>query len=135
MKKLLRYLRNYLKETIIGPFFKLLEASFELIIPLVVAQIIDIGIKDGDIGYIATRALIMIGLGLVGLASSLTAQYFAAKAATGFATELRHSLFEHIQTLSFSEIDEIGTARLINRMTSDVNAVQSCVNIDRKSVV
>lgn len=129
MKKLLRYLRNYLKETIIGPFFKLLEASFELIIPLVVAQIIDIGIKDGDIGYIATRALIMIGLGLVGLASSLTAQYFAAKAATGFATELRHSLFEHIQTLSFSEIDEIGTARLINRMTSDVNAVQSCVNM------
>lgn len=129
MKKLLRYLKNYLKETIIGPFFKLLEASFELIIPLVVAQIIDIGIKDGDIGYIATRALIMIGLGLVGLASSLTAQYFAAKAATGFATELRHSLFEHIQTLSFSEIDEIGTARLINRMTSDVNAVQSCVNM------
>lgn len=129
MKKLLRYLKNYLKETIIGPFFKLLEASFELIIPLVVAQIIDIGIKDGDIGYIATRTLIMIGLGLVGLASSLTAQYFAAKAATGFATELRHSLFEHIQTLSFSEIDEIGTARLINRMTSDVNAVQSCVNM------
>lgn len=129
MKKLLRYLKNYLKETIIGPFFKLLEASFELIIPLVVAQIIDIGIKDGDIGYIATRALIMIVLGLVGLASSLTAQYFAAKAATGFATELRHSLFEHIQTLSFSEIDEIGTARLINRMTSDVNAVQSCVNM------
>ncbi len=129
MKKLLRYLKNYLKETIIGPFFKLLEASFELIIPLVVAQIIDIGIKNGDTGYIATRALIMIGLGLVGLASSLTAQYFAAKAATGFATELRHSLFEHIQTLSFSEIDEIGTARLINRMTSDVNAVQSCVNM------
>lgn len=129
MKKLLRYLKNYLKETIIGPFFKLLEASFELIIPLVVAQIIDIGIKNGDIGYIATRVLIMIGLGLVGLASSLTAQYFAAKAATGFATELRHSLFEHIQTLSFSEIDEIGTARLINRMTSDVNAVQSCVNM------
>lgn len=129
MKKLLRYLKNYLKETIIGPFFKLLEASFELIIPLVVAQIIDIGIKNGDTGYIATRVLIMIGLGLVGLASSLTAQYFAAKAATGFATELRHSLFEHIQTLSFSEIDEIGTARLINRMTSDVNAVQSCVNM------
>lgn len=129
MKKLLRYLKNYLKETIIGPFFKLLEASFELIIPLVVAQIIDIGIRNGDIGYIATRVLIMIGLGLVGLASSLTAQYFAAKAATGFATELRHSLFEHIQTLSFSEIDEIGTARLINRMTSDVNAVQSCVNM------
>ena len=129
MKKLLIYLKNYMKETIIGPLFKLLEASFELIVPLVVASIIDVGIKDGDTGYIVTRVLVLIALGVVGLACALTAQYFAAKAATGFATELRHSLFSHIQTLSFSEIDEIGTAKLINRMTSDVNAVQSCVNM------
>ncbi|MGN0379477.1 MAG: ABC transporter ATP-binding protein [Butyrivibrio sp.] len=129
MKKLLIYLKNYKKETILGPLFKLLEASFELIVPLVVASIIDVGIANNDMGYITTRALILIGLGLVGLGCSITAQYFAAKAATGFATELRHSLFDHIQSLSFSEIDQVGTSQLINRMTSDVNSVQGCVNM------
>ncbi len=129
MTKLLVYLKHYIKESILGPLFKLLEASFELIVPLVVAAIIDNGIANGDQHYIVTRVLIMIGLGVVGLVCSITAQYFAAKAATGFATELRHSLFEHIQTLSYSEIDEVGTSRLITRMTSDVNSVQGCVNM------
>ncbi|MGN0374004.1 MAG: ABC transporter ATP-binding protein [Butyrivibrio sp.] len=129
MKKLLIYLKNYIKETILGPLFKLLEAAFELIVPLVVAAIIDTGIAGGDRNYIITRALILVLLGVVGLACSLTAQYFAAKAATGFATELRYSLFRHIQGLSFSEIDETGTSKLITRMTSDVNSVQSCVNM------
>lgn len=129
MKRLLVYLKHYVKETILGPLFKLLEASFELIVPLVVAQIIDVGIASEDNSYIITRVLIMIALGIVGLVCALSAQYFAAKAATGFATELRHALFEHIESLSFSEIDEIGTAQLINRMTTDVNSVQSCVNM------
>lgn len=129
MKKLLVYLKHYVKETILGPLFKLLEASFELIVPLVVAQIIDVGIASEDSSYIITRVLIMIALGIVGLVCALSAQYFAAKAATGFATELRHALFEHIESLSFSEIDEIGTAQLINRMTTDVNSVQNCVNM------
>lgn len=129
MKKLLIYLKNYKKETILGPLFKLLEASFELIIPLVVASIIDVGIANQDKGYIVTRVLIMVLLGIVGLVCALTAQYFAAKAAVGFATELRHALFSHIQKLSFTEIDTIGTAQFINRMTSDVNAVQGCVNM------
>lgn len=129
MKKLLIYLKNYKKETVLGPLFKLLEASFELIIPLVVASIIDVGIANQDKGYIVTRVLIMVLLGIVGLICALTAQYFAAKAAVGFATELRHALFSHIQKLSFTEIDTIGTAQFINRMTSDVNAVQGCVNM------
>lgn len=129
MKKLLVYLKGYIKESILGPLFKLLEAAFELIVPLVVASIIDNGIAGADNRYIVTRVLMMITLGVVGLVCSITAQYFAAKAAVGFATKLRHSLFDHIQRLSFSEIDEIGTAKLINRMTSDVNAVQGCVNM------
>ena len=129
MKKLLIFLKNYKKETVLGPLFKLLEASFELIIPLVVASIIDVGIANQDKGYIVTRVLIMVLLGIVGLVCALTAQYFAAKAAVGFATELRHALFSHIQKLSFTEIDTIGTAQFINRMTSDVNAVQGCVNM------
>lgn len=129
MKSLLIYLKHYIKESILGPLFKLLEASFELFVPLVVAAIIDNGISSGNRTYIVTRVLIMIGLGVVGLVCALTAQYFAAKAATGFATELRHSLYVHIQNLSFTEIDRIGTAKLINRMTSDVNAVQACVNM------
>ena len=129
MKRLLVYLKGYIKECIFGPLFKLLEATFELIVPLVVAAIIDTGIGTGNKGYIVSRAGILIGLAVVGLASSIIAQYFAAKAATGFATELRHSLFEHIGTFSFTEIDDIGTARLITRMTSDVNSVQSCVNM------
>ncbi len=129
MKRLLIYLKKYIKECILGPLFKLLEATFELIVPLVVADIVDKGITSGDENYIITRVLVMVGLGLVGLASSLTAQFFAAKAATGFATGLRHALFVHIQGLSFSEIDEVGTSRFINRITSDVNAVQACVNM------
>ena len=129
MKKLLIYLKNYRKESIFGPLFKLLEASFELIVPLVVASVIDEGIKNGDTSFIVTRSLILIALGLVGLICAITAQYFAAKAATGFATELRHALFKHIQDFSFTEIDEMGTSRLINRMTSDVNSVQGCVNM------
>lgn len=129
MKKLLIYLKGYIKESVLGPLFKLLEAAFELIVPLVVAAIIDRGIVQADKGYIVSRVVIMIALGVVGLVCSITAQYFAAKAAVGFATGLRHALFDHIQGLSFSEIDEVGTARLINRMTSDVNSVQGCVNM------
>lgn len=129
MKKLLIYLKNYIKESILGPLFKLLEATFELIVPLVVADIIKTGIAAGDKNYVITRVLILVLLGVVGLACSLTAQYFAAKAATGFATELRYSLFKHIQGFSFSEIDDMGTAGLITRMTSDVNSVQGCVNM------
>ncbi len=129
MKKLLIYLKGYIKESVLGPLFKLLEAAFELIVPLVVAAIIDMGIAQADKGYIVSRVVIMIALGVVGLVCSITAQYFAAKAAVGFATGLRHALFDHIQGLSFSEIDEVGTARLINRMTSDVNSVQGCVNM------
>ena len=129
MKKLLIYLRNYIKECIMGPLFKLLEATFELIVPIVVAAIIDTGIAGGDKNYILTRVFVLVGLAAVGLICSITAQFFAAKAATGFATELRHALFTHIGKLSFSEIDEIGTSRLITRMTSDVNSVQGCVNM------
>lgn len=129
MKSLFVYLKNYIKECVMGPLFKLLEASFELFVPLVVADIIDRGIGTENTSYIISRVVILILLALVGLACSLTAQYFAAKAATGFATELRHSLFAHIQNLSFTEIDEIGTSKLINRMTTDVNSVQGCVNM------
>lgn len=129
MKKLLYYLRNYKKECILAPLFKMLEASFELIIPLVVSAIIDVGITNGDGGYIARMCLVMVALGLCGLVSSVTAQYFAAKAAAGFGTKVRHALFSHIQKFSFSEIDKMGTATLITRMTSDINQVQSGVNM------
>lgn len=129
MKKLLVYLKDYKKETVLGPLFKLLEASFELIVPLVVASIIDVGIGNGDKDYILKMCGVMVLLGVVGLASSITAQYFAAKAATGFATKLRHALFAHIQSLSFSEIDRIGTSTMITRMTSDINQLQSGVNM------
>ena len=129
MKRLLIYLKNYIKESILGPLFKLLEATFELIVPLVVADIIKFGIGEADKQYVITRVLILVALGVVGLVCSITAQYFAAKAATGFATELRVSLFKHIQSLSFSEIDEVGTSGLITRLTSDVNSVQGCVNM------
>lgn len=129
MKRLLIYLKNYIKESILGPLFKLLEATFELIVPLVVADIIKFGIGEVDKQYVITRVLILVSLGVVGLVCSITAQYFAAKAATGFATELRVSLFKHIQSLSFSEIDEVGTSGLITRLTSDVNSVQGCVNM------
>lgn len=129
MKKLLVFLRNYKKECILAPLFKMLEASFELIIPLVVSAIIDVGIANGDGHYIVQMCLIMVALGLLGLISSVTAQYFAAKAAAGFGTKVRHALFAHIQSFSFSEIDKAGTATLITRMTSDINQVQSGVNM------
>lgn len=129
MKKLLIYLKDYKKESVLAPLFKMLEASFELIVPLVVTQIIDVGIAAKDSGYILKMCLIMVALGLIGLTCSITAQYFAAKAAVGFGTQVRHELFAHIQTFSFSEIDKVGTATLITRMTSDINQVQSGVNM------
>lgn len=129
MKKLLIYLRDYKKESVLGPLFKLLEASFELIVPLVVASMIDVGITNNDRGYIIKMCLIMAALGLIGLICAVTAQYFAAKAAVGFATKLRHGLFSHIQSLSFSQMDKEGTSTLITRMTSDINQVQSGVNL------
>ena len=129
MKKLLIYLRDYKKESVLGPLFKLLEASFELIVPLLVASMIDVGISGNDKGYIIRMCLIMAALGLIGLICAVTAQYFAAKAAVGFATKLRHGLFSHIQSLSFSQMDKEGTSTLITRMTSDINQVQSGVNL------
>lgn len=129
MTRLIKYLKNYKLESILGPLFKLLEASFELLVPLVMANIIDIGIKTADKVYIAKMAGIMVILGVVGLICSLTAQYFAAKAAVGFGTELRYELFKHINKLSYSEIDEVGSSTLIARMTSDINQVQSGVNL------
>ncbi|MEG0963227.1 MAG: ABC transporter ATP-binding protein [Lachnospiraceae bacterium] len=129
MKKLLIYLKDYKIESILAPLFKMLEASFELIVPLVVTAMIDVGIADRDKGYIIKMCLIMVLLGLIGLICSVTAQYFAARAAVGFGTKLRHHLFSHIQTFSFSEMDKVGTATLITRMTSDSNQVQSGVNM------
>lgn len=129
MKGLLVYLKDYKKESILGPLFKLLEASFELIVPLVVASMIDVGIENGDKGYVIRMCLLMAALGLTGLISSVTAQFFAAKAAVGFATKLRHALFAHIQSLSFSNMDQQGTSTLITRTTSDINQLQSGVNM------
>ncbi len=122
-------MRGYVKECILGPLFKLLEASFELIVPLVVASIIDRGIADGDRSYVVRMTLVLIGLGLVGLASSLTAQYFAAKAATGFSAKVKSKLFGHIQSLSYTEMDTLGTSTMITRLTSDINQVQSGINL------
>ncbi|MCD7738298.1 MAG: ABC transporter ATP-binding protein/permease [Lachnospiraceae bacterium] len=129
MKKLLKYLKDYKKESILAPLFKMLEASFELFVPLVMAQIIDVGIKNEDAAYIFRMGGILVLLAVVGLTCSLTAQYFAAKAAVGFSTSLRNDLFRHIQTLSYTEQDVVGTATLITRMTSDVNQVQSGLNL------
>lgn len=129
MKKLLRYLKNYKKESIIAPLFKMLEASFELFVPLVIAGIIDIGIQNEDMGYIGKMGCILILLGIIGLVCSLTAQYFAAKAAVGFGTALRKDLFAHINSLSYEEIDKTGTSTLVTRMTSDINQIQSGVNL------
>ncbi len=129
MKSLLIFLKNYKKECVLAPLFKMLEASFELIVPLVVSAIIDVGIVNRDRGYIVKMCMVMVALGLIGLICSVTAQYFAAKAAAGFGTKVRHQLFAHIQTFSFSEIDKAGTATLITRMTSDINQVQSGVNM------
>ena len=129
MKKLLKYMRGYGKECVLGPLFKLLEATFELFIPLVVAAIVDTGIGGGDRGYIVKMCLVMIALGLIGLASAVTAQYFAARAAVGFSARLRHALMQHILTLSHSQIDTLGTSTMITRMTSDINQVQNGVNL------
>ncbi len=129
MKKLLVYLKDYKKESVLGPLFKLLEASFELIVPLVIAAIIDTGVANGDRGYVMKMCMVLALLAVIGLTCSITAQYFAAKAAVGFSTKLRHALFEHIQTLSFSEMDTVGTSTLITRMTSDINQVQNGVNL------
>ena len=129
MKKLFVYLRGYARECVLGPLFKLLEASFELIIPLLVASIIDGGILTGDKSHVAKMVAIMALLGLTGLIAAVTAQYFAAKAAIGFSTRLRHALMAHIQTLSYTEIDTLGASTLVTRMTSDVNQVQSGVNM------
>ena len=129
MKKLLVYLKDYKKESILGPLFKLLEATFELIVPLVMAAIIDVGIAAGDKPYIMKMCLVLILLAVIGLVCAITAQYFAAKAAVGFSTKLRHALFQHIESLSFSEMDTVGTSTLITRMTSDINQVQNGVNL------
>ncbi len=129
VKKLLVYLKDYKKETILGPLFKLLEASFELLVPLVVASIIDVGIAGQDRPYIIKMILLMVALGVIGLICSLTAQYFAAKAAVGFTKKVKHALFAHIQGLSYSEMDTLGVSTMITRMTSDMNQVQNGVNL------
>ena len=129
MKKLLVYLKDYKKESVLGPLFKLLEATFELIVPLVMAAIIDTGVATGDKSYIMKMCMVLVLLAVIGLTCSITAQYFAAKAAVGFATKLRHALFAQIERLSFTEMNTVGTATLITRMTSDVNQVQNGVNL------
>lgn len=129
VKKLLVYLKDYKKESVLGPLFKLLEATFELIVPLVMAAIIDTGVASGDKSYIMKMCMVLVMLAVIGLTCSITAQFFAAKAAVGFATKLRHALFAHIESLSFTEMDTVGTATLITRMTSDVNQVQNGVNL------
>ncbi|MBD5535256.1 MAG: ABC transporter ATP-binding protein [Lachnospiraceae bacterium] len=129
MKKLLVYLKDYKKETVLAPLFKMLEASFELLIPIVVKLIVDVGIANRDTGYVGRMCFVMILLGVIGLVCSITAQYFSAKAAVGFATKLRHTLFAHMQKFSFSQMDKMGTASMITRMTSDVNQVQNGVNM------
>jgi len=129
MEKLLVYLKDYKKESILAPLFKMLEATFELLVPIVMALVIDIGIGNKDKPYIFKMCLVFVALGLIGLACSITAQYFSAKAAVGFSARLRHALFGHIQKLSFTEMDTIGTSTLITRMTSDINQVQNGVNM------
>lgn len=129
MKDLIKYLRHYIKESILAPLFKMLEASFELFVPLVMTAIIDTGIKNSDKPYIFKMGMVLVGLAIVGFISALTAQYFAAKAAVGFGKELRGDLYRHINTLSYSEIDKIGTSTLITRLTADVNQMQTAVNL------
>ena len=129
MRRLLYFMRDYRKESILGPLFKLLEASLELLVPLVVADIIDVGIENGDASYVLGRGGILILLGLTGLVSSITAQYFAAKAAVGGCTQMRGALFAHLNRFSYKELDTIGTSTLITRITSDINQVQTGVNL------
>ncbi len=129
MIRILHYLKHYKKECILGPLFKLLEATFELFIPIIMAQIIDIGIASGDKKYIVNRCILMTFMGIIGLVCALTAQFFAAKAAVGYSTKLRKNLFEHIQSLSYTELDNAGVSTLITRMTSDINQIQTGVNL------
>lgn len=129
MKKLLVFLKDYRKETVLAPLFKMLEAGFELFVPLVMAAVIDRGIAQSDIPYVLKMGGVLVLLGLIGLTCSITAQYFAAKAAVGFSTKMKHALFKHIQELSFSEMDTLGTSTMITRMTSDANQVQNGVNM------
>lgn len=135
MKKLLRYMRGYRKECVLAPLAKLLEAGFELFVPLVVASIIDKGIGQNDPGYIGWMCLLLVGLGVVGLAVAVVAQYFAARAATGFAAKLRHVLFAHLQSLSYRELDSLGTSTMLTRMTSDMEQVQNGVNLTLRLVL
>ena len=129
MRKLLRYLKGYRKESVLAPLFKMLEATFELIVPLVVTQIIDVGIGTGNTPYIWKMCGVMVLLGVVGLVCSLTAQYFSARAAMGFSTALREDLFAHINRLSYRELDILGTPTLVTRITNDVNQAQTGVNL------
>lgn len=129
LRKLLKYMKGYGKECVIAPLFKLLEASFELLIPLVVASIVDTGIGNGDRGYVVKMVLLMVLLGLIGLGCAITAQYFAAKAAVGFATRLRHVVLKHVLDFSYTQVDTIGISTLITRLTSDINQVQNGVNL------
>ena len=129
MKKLLAYMKGYYKECIISPLFKMLEAVFELLVPLVIANIIDIGIANKDKGYVIKMCLVLVAFAIVGLSCTLIAHYFAAKVAVGFSCKVKHSLFSHIQSLSYSEIDDLGTSTMITRMTSDMNQVQTGVNL------
>jgi len=129
MKKLLRFMKHYKKETVLAPLFKMLEASFELFVPLVMAAMVDVGIKNADIPYVVKMGLVLVALALIGLATAATAQYFSARAAVGFAAELKHALFEHIQLMNYAETDKTGISTLITRLTSDVNQVQSGVNL------
>lgn len=129
MKKLLKYLKGYEKECVLGPLFKLLEATFELFVPLVVARIVDRGIAFGDQGYVVKMCLVLVALGVIGLVMAVSAQYFSAVAAVGFSTRLRHSVLKHILDLSYSQIDRLGTSTMITRMTSDINQVQNGVNL------
>ena len=129
MRKLASYLKGYRKESILGPLFKLIEATFELLVPLVIAALIDRGIGGESRGTIVGLCAVLVGLGLVGLACSLTAQYFAAKASVGFVKKLKHALFEHIQGFSYTTLDRLGTSTLITRLTSDMNQVQTGLNL------
>lgn len=129
MKRLLRYLHGYEKECVLGPLFKLLEATFELLVPLVVARIVDTGISSGDKRYVVNMCLVLVALGAVGLICAVTAQYFAAKAAVGFSTRLRHAVMERILSLSYSQLDRLGTSTMVTRMTSDINQIQSGLNL------
>lgn len=129
MGKLFKYLNHYKKESVLGPLFKLLEATFELFVPLVIANLIDVGIANRDTGYILRSCLLLVALGIIGLVCSITAQFFAAKASVGFAASIRKDLFSHIERLSYSEIDTLGTSTLITRMTSDLNQVQNGMNL------